>query len=132
MLFFVLERSGNLPAIPVARWEELLRERLEDWLIARPRFKEFLVGHPALMLWRREPSLVHLGLLALGALGQASIINTFVHLHTPLVLSLWRTIKTALCLVCSSASRLASLSRGFSNGDDARDRGLLRLWQLGR
>jgi hypothetical protein len=92
MLFFVLERSGNLPAIPVARWEELLRERLEDWLIARPRFKEFLVGHPALMLWRREPSLVHLGLLALGALGQASIINTFVHLHTPLVLSLWRTI----------------------------------------
>jgi uncharacterized membrane protein (UPF0136 family) len=92
MLFFVLERSGNLPAIPVARWEELLRERLEDWLIARPRFKEFLVGHPALMLWRREPSLVHLGLLALGALGQASIINTFVHLHTPLTLSLWRTI----------------------------------------
>ncbi len=92
MLFFVLERSGNLPVIPVARWEELLRERLEDWLIARPRFKEFFVGHPALMLWRREPSLVYLGLLALGALGQASIINTFVHLHTPLVLSLWRTI----------------------------------------
>ncbi len=91
-LFFVLERSGNLPAIPVARWEEFLRERLEDWLIARPRFKEFFVGHPALMLWRREPSFVHLGLLALGALGQASIINTFVHLHTPLALSLWRTI----------------------------------------
>lgn len=91
-LFLVLERSGNLPAIPVARWEELLRERLEDWLTARPRFKEFLVGHPALVLWERDHSLVQLGLLALGVLGQASIINTFVHLHTPLMLSLWRTL----------------------------------------
>ncbi len=92
-LFFVLERSGNLPAIPVARWEELLRERLEDWLIARPRFKEFFVGHPALMLWNKgNSSLVQIGLVALGALGQASIINTFVHLHTPIALSLWRTL----------------------------------------
>lgn len=91
-LAFVLERSGNLPAIPVARWEELLRERLEDWLIARPRFKEFLVGHPALVLWESDRSLSQLGVLALGALGQASIINTFVHLHTPLALSLWRTL----------------------------------------
>ncbi|MCX8103046.1 MAG: DUF5693 family protein [Candidatus Bipolaricaulota bacterium] len=91
-LVLVLERSGNLPAIPVARWEELIRERLEDWLTARPRFKEFFVGHPALVLWRREQTLSQLGLLALGALGQASIINTFVHLHTPLALSLWRTL----------------------------------------
>ncbi len=92
-IFLVLERSGNLPLVPVARWEELARERLEDWLTARPRFKEFLVGHPALMLWKRSNgSLVQLGLLALGALGQASIINTFVHLHTPLALSLWRTL----------------------------------------
>lgn len=91
-LFLVLERSGNLPAIPVARWEEFLREHLEDWLTARPRFKEFLVGHPALVLWKRERTLPQLGLLALGALGQASIINTFVHLHTPLALSLWRTL----------------------------------------
>ncbi len=90
-LFFVLERSGNLPAIPVARWEEFLRERLEDWLTAPPRFKEFLVGHPALMLWKNDHSFFQLGVLALGALGQASIINTFVHLHTPLALSLWRT-----------------------------------------
>jgi len=107
-LFFVLERSGNLPAIPAARWEELLRERLEDWLTARPRFKEFLIGHPALVLWVREPSLVHLGLLALGALGQASIINTFVHLHTPLVLSLWRTVNgLALGLLIGLTARFA-------------------------
>lgn len=92
LFVLVLERSGNLPVIPVARWEELLRERLEDWLTARPRFKEFFVGHPALLLWRREQNLVQKSLLALGALGQASIINTFVHLHTPLMLSLWRTL----------------------------------------
>lgn len=100
-LFLVLERSGNLPAIPAARWEELLRERLEDWLTARPRFKEFLVGHPALMLWKKsDDNLVQLGLLALGALGQASIINTFVHLHTPLALSLWRTLNGLVLGLC--------------------------------
>jgi len=92
LLFLVLERSGNLPAIPAARWEEFLRERLEDWLTARPRFKEFLVGHPALVLWKSDRNLSQLGLLALGALGPASIINTFAHLHTPLGLSLWRTL----------------------------------------
>lgn len=93
-LFFVLERSGNLTLIP--RWEEFLRERLESWLIARPRFKEFLIGHPALVVWgaqcSQSPNLLNLSLLALGVLGQASIINTFAHLHTPLVLSLWRTL----------------------------------------
>lgn len=91
-IFLVLERSGNLPLVPVARWEELARERLEDWLTARPRFKEFLIGHPALVLWKSDRSLSQLGVLALGALGQASVINTFVHLHTPLALSLWRTL----------------------------------------
>ncbi|MCL6641976.1 MAG: DUF5693 family protein [Candidatus Bipolaricaulota bacterium] len=107
-LFFVLERSGNLPAIPVARWEEFLRERLEDWLTARPRFKEFLVGHPALVLWRRDPRLLQLGWLALGALGQASILNTFVHLHTPLALSLWRTLNgLALGLLIGLTARFA-------------------------
>ncbi|MCI2429973.1 DUF5693 family protein [Candidatus Acetothermia bacterium] len=94
LLFLILERSGNLPLIPVARWEEFLRERLENLFIARPRFKEFLIGHPALVLWdSKNPSrLVALALLAFGALGQASIINTFAHLHTPLWLSLWRTL----------------------------------------
>ncbi len=92
VLFTVLERSGNLPLIPVGRWEETIRERLENLFIARPRFKEFLIGHPALLLYGRSSRLVNLSLLALGALGQASIINTFAHLHTPLWLSLWRTL----------------------------------------
>lgn len=92
VLFTVLERSGNLPLIPVGRWEEILRERLENLFVARPRFKEFLIGHPALLLHGRSSRLVNLSLLALGALGQASIINTFAHLHTPLWLSLWRTL----------------------------------------
>lgn len=96
VLFLVLERSGNLPLIAVARWEEALREHLENLFIARPRFKEFLIGHPALFLWRAptmaQSKLLSLSLLALGALGQASIINTFAHLHTPLALSLWRTL----------------------------------------
>ncbi|MDW8141335.1 MAG: DUF5693 family protein [Candidatus Bipolaricaulota bacterium] len=94
LLFLILERSGNLPVVPVARWEELLRERLENLFVARPRFKEFLIGHPALVLWDRQHSsrFVALILLALGAVGQTSMINSFAHLHTPLWLSLWRTL----------------------------------------
>jgi hypothetical protein len=62
----------------------------------RPRTKEFLIGHPALV--------VALGLLSagrrewlplamlLGAIGQVSLVNTFCHLHSPLEVSLMRTL----------------------------------------
>jgi hypothetical protein len=70
---------------------------LEALLYARPRFKEFLLGHPLLFLFgasgglgawalRYRPILLFFGLL-----GQASIINTFAHAHTPLLFSLLRT-----------------------------------------
>lgn len=114
LLFLILERSGNLPLVPVARWEEALRERLENLFVARPRFKEFLMGHPALMLWENKPSsrLVGLILLALGALGQASIMNTFAHLHTPLSLSLWRTFN-GLILGLLIGLGLAAILKGW-------------------
>ncbi|MFW6013256.1 MAG: DUF5693 family protein [Candidatus Bipolaricaulota bacterium] len=93
---FILLRSGNFSFIPIAGIEEGVREWLEQVLIARPRFKEFVLGYPALMLWfyrrrggRRD--LAQGALLFLGFLGQTSVINTFAHLHSPLLLSLLRT-----------------------------------------
>lgn len=90
----LLVRSGNF-GFPVLGAEERLRTLTEQWLVVRPRTKEFLVGHPALMLaaaaavlgWRRWV----LPLAAVGVIGQVGIINSFSHLHTPLLYTLWRT-----------------------------------------
>ncbi len=91
----LLGRSGNL-GLPVLGPEARLRTATEDLLVARPRTKEYLIGHPALMLaaaaavvgWRWGV----LPLAAAGAIGQAGIVNSFSHIHTPLIYALWRTV----------------------------------------
>ncbi len=95
VVLVALLRSGNASALPVPELEIALRNALESALVVRPRFKEFLVGHPALLVWlslgsiRWRPWAV--GLLAIGMLGQVSIVNSFLHLHTPLWVTLLRT-----------------------------------------
>ena len=92
----VLMRSGNEAAIAPSGVELQMRQMLENLLIARPRTKEFLFGHPALMLamalgWRgRRTWLPFAALVA--AIGQASVLNTFCHFHEPLYLGLLRTV----------------------------------------
>jgi hypothetical protein len=95
----LLARSGNF-GLPVLAIEERLRSVTEDLLVARPRTKEYLIGHPALLLagaamaagWRRWV----LPLAAIGAIGQAGIINSFSHIHTPLSYTLLRTVNALL------------------------------------
>lgn len=90
----VLARTGNVN-IPLLGVEQQLRSTLEDWLVARPRTKEFLIGYPALVLagtaaalgWRRAA----VPLAMVGAVGTAGAINSFSHLHTPLLYTIWRT-----------------------------------------
>ncbi len=87
-------RSDNLSIIPVTGLEGQARGLLEGLFYARPRFKEFLIGHPLLLLWGAyNQRLQGYGviLLVLGLVGQVSIVNTFAHLHTPLLLSILRT-----------------------------------------
>lgn len=85
-------RTGNY-FLPVMTWEARMRELLEGLVWARPRTKEFLLGHPAMLisLWlpsrgRRAPWWLTL----LGSIGCISLVNTFAHAHSPLVLSLAR------------------------------------------
>ncbi len=89
---FLVLRSGNVDGL-VLGFEERTRGLLEALLVARPRFKEFLLGHPLLLLFGggRGPDLWRAPLLFFGLVGQASILNTFAHAHTPLLLSLLRT-----------------------------------------
>lgn len=90
----LVARSGNF-GLPLLSVEERLRDLTERLFVARPRTKEFLIGHPALLLagaaaaagWR----MLVLPLAAVGTIGQAGIINSFSHLHTPLLYTLWRT-----------------------------------------
>lgn len=93
-LAVLLLRSGNDSIIPALPFEEAFRGQLETWLYARPRFKEFLLGHPALILWlawgiyRWKDFGIVMALV--GFLGQTTMMNSFAHLHTPLDFTLLR------------------------------------------
>jgi hypothetical protein len=89
-------RSGNDSDVSPSQFELALRHILTNVLSVRPRFKEFLIGVPCMML---IPALVMahrraIGwLLALGAgVGIGDVIDTFSHLHTPLGVSLLRIV----------------------------------------
>ncbi len=106
----ILLRSGNEAPIGVAQMELIFRERLEDLLSVRPRTKE-IIGLPALFFFlayfyrRKPPSIV---LLLLGSVALTSIVNTFCHLHTPIAISVVRTLIGALIgLIAGSIIYLA-------------------------
>ncbi len=92
-LVVYVARSGNT-LLPVPELELRVRSFLENIFLVRPRTKEFLIGHPALMAavaaarWRREGYVPVLA--ALGTIGQVSLINSFEHLHSPLLVSVIR------------------------------------------
>lgn len=89
--YIYLARTGN-EAAGVSGIELQMRQLLDTILGVRPRTKEFLIGHPFMMLtlylgYRQR----YLPLLLIGSIGQVSLVNTFAHIHTPLVVSLART-----------------------------------------
>jgi len=90
-------RSGNDGGILVPGFERAARDALEGVVLARPRIKEALLGHP-LMLAGLRVSAVCPGspygrlLVWCGILGSISMINTFIHVHTPLSISVVRTV----------------------------------------
>lgn len=91
MVTIYLLRTGN-EGMTVSGLELKLRSLFDHYLGVRPRTKEFLVGHPLLLLtfylgYRHR----WLPLLLLGAIGQVSLVNTYTHVHTPLVISFFRT-----------------------------------------
>ncbi len=97
LLAVYLMRSGNFPLLPVSDGERHFRDWLDQVLVARPRFKEFMIGHPLFLtglLLKRDTRFQTLAKICLGAgiIGQISILNTFTHFHTPLALSLLRTL----------------------------------------
>lgn len=90
--YIFVGRSGHTAGVPVPAIEIKLRLFLERVMYARPREKEFLVGHPAFFLaaWaaaKRLPNLFYC-LLVMGAtIGQGSLVQTFAHMRTPIIMS---------------------------------------------
>lgn len=94
-LAIVVIRSGNdTGGMGVSSIEMRFRGILDRLMPARPRTKEFLIGHPAFVLalawWWRGRRRLAIPAFIVGSIGQVSILNTFCHIHTPLILSVWR------------------------------------------
>jgi hypothetical protein len=90
----MLVRSGNESEVSPSSFELTLRHTLTAVLSVRPRFKEFLIGFPCMMVL---PALLPLHRRAIGWLltlgigvGVGDVIDTFSHLHTALEISVLR------------------------------------------
>jgi len=90
--FYIL-RTGNYGS--TISLEDNFRLFLERILFIRPRFKEFLIGHPfmllAIYLKYKENNFLWKPFFIVGIIGQISIINTFCHIHTPFFVSVMRS-----------------------------------------
>lgn len=90
-------RSGHTAGIPVPAFEVKMRTLFEQLFYARPRTREFLIGHPAFLLanfavygaWSRVWQLV---LVVTATMAQSSLVETFAHLRTPVMMSLVRGV----------------------------------------
>jgi hypothetical protein len=98
--FLYVSRSGNQSDITPSAFELSLRSGLTALLGVRPRFKEFLIGFPLLMLLpalRLEHRRLTGWIFAIAAgIATSDIVDTFSHLHTPLFVSFVRIANGAL------------------------------------
>lgn len=95
MLGILLARSGNF-ILSVPGIEKEARLILEKIMAIRPRTKEFLIGYPALIiaafLYLKGIKKWNPIILPVAAIGTTSLLNTFCHVHTPIYVSLVRSI----------------------------------------
>jgi hypothetical protein len=109
--YLVLTRSGNQSDIAPSSLELALRSHLTTLLQVRPRFKEFVVGFPALMLAAalmpgHRARWGWLLALAIGV-GLGDVVDTFSHLHTALAVSLLRLANGAILGIIIGAVAIA-------------------------
>ena len=101
-VFVYVLRSGNYLTFNIPFIEDQMRLLLEDVFTIRPRTKEFLIGYPFLIIayYYVDRSFSRSWLWffnMLGCVALISMINSFCHLHTPVWVSLYRSV-VGLCL----------------------------------
>lgn len=93
-IFYII-RTGNISSEAVWGFELKMRSTLEQLMLIRPRTQEFLIGYPAIFLTieflktKRELGIV---LSFTSLITPISIINSFCHIHTPITLTIFRTL----------------------------------------
>lgn len=97
---YYIMRTGHESSAQVSSMEMLLRNTLEDHLLARPRTKEFMFAFPALLLFvytvKNNMKLWSFIFGMAATIGVTSVINTFMHIRTPLILGVVRTAYSGL------------------------------------
>ena len=90
-----MARFGNESGMEISPLELKMRGVLEKVFITRPRTKEIYTGHPAFLFAvffvLRRQKLAALCAVVLLTIGQADVLNTMCHIHTPVFYSLWRS-----------------------------------------
>ena len=89
--FIYITRTGNTTA-EISTSEAMMRNFLNDVMGVRPRSKEFLIGYPlTLLLFWLGTSRRNWILTIPAVIGQVSLVNTYAHIHTALLISLQRS-----------------------------------------
>ncbi|MEQ8201965.1 MAG: DUF5693 family protein [Syntrophomonadaceae bacterium] len=114
--YYYIGRSGNA-MVSVSGLEIRTREVLESVFLARPRFKELLIGYPALMVmiywykkYRQDLILLVLGLGVM--MGSISMVNSFCHVFTAVMVSVNRTLGGLLTGLLVGAAVLLCIKIG--------------------
>ena len=95
--YIFVGRSGHTSGVPVWGIELKMRALLEQLMYARPRTKEFMIGHPAFFVaaytaYYKAPRLWQMILVAGAVIGQGSLVQTFAHMRTPVIMSYIRAL----------------------------------------
>ncbi len=95
--YIFVGRSGHTAGVPVPALEIKMRLFLEQVMYARPREKEFMIGHPAFFLaayaaYKKAPRLWQMLLIIGATIGQGSLVQTFAHMRTPVMMSYIRAV----------------------------------------
>lgn len=96
-LAIMLLRSGHTSNVEPPSFELLLRNFLELITPARPRTKAIFLGFPALILLvilanRKQFKLSYPLFLLAATIGQANLVNSFSHIRTPILVSVYRVL----------------------------------------
>lgn len=91
VLYVYVSRTGNTGT--ATGFERAFRQFLDNVLGVRPRTKEFLISYPILltMLYYGYKEKYIIGVI-LAVIGPVSLVNTYAHIHTPILISLIRSV----------------------------------------